>query len=644
MKRVILVIILYTAILFGACVGISFLYGNLPLLLDNAIKSYTFFRGLYWFLTILPAVLISGFMIGCAIQWRSNTDDSREKFSPAMVGRYKKVLGISIVITCLLTFSAEIFLPGVENHQTVAEENPALLAKYITLGKTSLDEGHDMLAWQYAEQAYAIYPNKPEVAALYKKAKDAKDLSLAAAASNPQTVEKVDTPIKTKNNGYTILEMIEKSKQAASEKKWIDAHYWATLAVTACNGTNTNLSAAQEAANNAWNELNNPVPYDNTAENTFFAKKKEGYKELAKGNDLKAYYLFSELSDSSSEYSSDPDVETYLAIAKERVESQYFFIDETTEVKKIESTRNIYFSLMHNDGSFDVIYVRGIATLNQAGNVVRYLDGLTMVSFDSHGKFVKSMSVPFAKMLEQQASVFTDEQKAALGIPKDTKTLPFIQLQSVDRTTEGIVSRPQYSYTLTDLPNAIAERIADETWFAAKKKQMQQARANGTYKNGASVPEIVHHEEMTLLLPMPYEDFDLLNDASNGAERMSFLSLIKFVPKSVTYGFAQEVFSQNLVRRGAYPLFLLILLVFAASFAWNYRVGEHDVFKFKWLFLFPVFTAVVYLMLDCCQYLFTLLNYVFVGTCGPFALIVAFVVYVLVFFFVSLHFMARRSS
>ena len=40
----------------------------------------------------------------------------------------------------------------------------------------------------------------------------------------------------------------------------------------------------------------------------------------------KAYYLFSELSDSSSEYSSDPDVETYLAIAKERVESQYFFI------------------------------------------------------------------------------------------------------------------------------------------------------------------------------------------------------------------------------------------------------------------------------------------------------------------------------
>lgn len=138
MKRVVEVLFLYTAIIFGACIGISFLYGNLPVVLDIEEKSYTFFRGLSWFLVILPAVLISGFMIGCAVQWRSNADDSREKFSPAMLGRYKKVVLVGVVLTAVLTFSAEFFTPMVQNKLEVAEANPGLLSKYLNLGQEAL--------------------------------------------------------------------------------------------------------------------------------------------------------------------------------------------------------------------------------------------------------------------------------------------------------------------------------------------------------------------------------------------------------------------------------------------------------------------------------------------------------------------------
>jgi len=634
MKRIIGVIILYTAIVFGACIGISFLYGKLPVLLANAIKPYTFLRGMLWFLLILPSVFISGFMVGCAIQWKTNTENSRQKYSPAMVGRYKRVLGIGLAIVCVLTFSAEVFIPSIEKQQMIAEENPALLKKYMELGKTALGQKHPLLGWQYAQQAFAIYPKDPDVVALYKQAKDAKDVVAAQEATADSTLVKIQTPVQQKDKGYTILELIEKSKQAAAEKKWIDAHYWASLAVTACNGTNTNLAAAKEAANTAWNELNNPVQYDNPEKDKFFARKKEGYAELVKGNDLKAYYIFTELATASKENAADPDVSHYLAIAKERITNQYFFIDETNDLKKIESTRNIYFVLPHSDGSSDVIYVRGIATLKQTGNVVRYLDGLTIVSFDKNKNFVKTMTVSFAKMLEQSVSVFSKEQKKALGISEKIKTVPYIQLQSIDRTTEGVVCRPVYSYELSGLPDEVAKKITSISFKNADRKAVE--------KNNELRSE--DEKVTTLLLPMSYDDFELLNDASFGPARMSFLSLVAFVPQSTGYGFAQVVYSQNLVRRGAYPLFLLILIIFAASFAWNYRLGERDVFQFKWLFLFPIFTGVVYLLIDCCTYLFTLLNYLFVGTCGQFALLIAFIVYVLLLFFVSLNFMARRSS
>lgn len=643
MKRIMEVLIIYTAIIFGACIGISFLYGHLPVLLDNVIKSYQFTRGLSWFLTILPAILLSGFMIGCAIQWKTNTEDSRQKFSTGMVNRFKKVIGIGIVITAVLTYSAEVFVPDVEKKLSVAESNPALLKKYMSLCRTSLALNHPMVAWQFAEQAYLIYPQNNDVAALYKQAKDAKDIAVAAATSNPASVQKVLNPIQDEQRGYTIRQMIEKSQKAAAEKRWFDSHYWATLAVTACDGTNTNLAAAQDAANTAWNKLNNPVPFDSSEESAFFARKKEGYSALNRGDDLQAYYIFNELSDSSKEHASDPDVKQYLAIAKERVLGQYFFIDETDDLKKIETRRDVYFSLPYADGSKDVIYVRGVATLKQAGGMVRYLDGLTVVSFDRYGVYQKTMSVPFAKMMEESTEFLDEEQLNVMGISKKVKSIPYVQLQSVDRTTQGIVSKPEYTFTPNTLTETVALQFADqkkyEALIASKKTGKKQTAAVGTVD---VLPGVA--QPTTWLIPMPYADFSLLNDASFGAARMSFLSLINFVPKSVLYGYAQEVFAQNLVRRGAYPLILLIMIVFIASFAWNYRVGEHDVFQFKWLFLFPLFSFVVYVLLDCCQYLFTLLNYVFVGLCGSYALITAFVVYVVMLFSVSVNFLARRSS
>ncbi|MFA6937341.1 MAG: hypothetical protein WCQ67_03850 [Treponema sp.] len=642
MKRVIQVIAIYTVIIFGLCIGMSFLYGHLPTLLAPEINEYVFSRGMLWFLTILPAIVISGFMVGCAIQWKNNTENSREKYSTAMGQRFQKVIIIGIVITAVLTFTAEIFVPQFKHNMNNAEENPALLNKYLYLGRVAANEGHATLAFQYAEQAYKIYPEDKAVAEFYKESTDAKDIEISSDQLSEVAIPKIIAPIEDANRGYTIKEMLEKSQTAADEKKWFDSHYWATLALTACGGTDTNLSAVQNAANKAWNELNNPVKFDNEKEEKLFATKKEGYSNLTRGDNLKAYYIFKEL-DSNIENKNDPDIKQYLAISEERVKNEYFFIDETNELKKLKTQRNIFFSISNPDGSNDVVSISGDLVLKDADSMIRYLEGLTIVSFDKYGNFKRSMCVPFAKMLEVPSSIFSETELTRMGISKKTKTIPYILLQSIDRNTEGIVSRPTYSYSATGLPYDVASKFLN----MEKIRKIQSVNNDYSSIGNTAQPYLLDDdfdEPNSVILPMPYSDFDLLDSASKGAEVMPYPSLVEFVSKSNSYGYSKEVYAQDMLKRGVYPLFILIIIIFSASFAWNYRLGAKEIFQFKWLFLFPLFSFVVYIVLECCQYIFTLLNYLIVCLCGSYSLIIAAIAYIVILISVSIQFLARRSS
>ena len=98
-----------------------------------------------------------------------------------------------------------------------------------------------------------------------------------------------------------------------------------------------------------------------------------------------------------------------------------------------------------------------------------------------------------------------------------------------------------------------------------------------------------------------------------------------------------------MVSRCTYPLFLLILFIVVASFGWNYRVeGENELFRTTWLLLIFLFGFVMFLFMEICSYLFSILNYVLVGALGGAALLVAFALYMIIFALVSVYFMARK--
>lgn len=638
MKKTLLILLIYSAVIFASCIVFSFIYGHIPSLLLHEQTSYKFLRAFLYFLTILPAVIFSAFITGCAVQW-SDAGDSVARFSSAMTKRYQKVMIFALAIAFILSLCQEAFVPSLKRKLKRECENPFLLQKYIELTQDALEKNKVLVAWQYAQQAFAISPEDKKAAELYALAKDKKDILLEAVKSNENkeafTVEKIKTPVYSTDASYSVRQLVEKSQEAALEERWFDSHYWASLALKACSGTDTNLSVAQQCANRAWNKLSNPVRFDNDEAEEFFKQKKEGYLALKEGDNLKAYYIFTALSEKSVEYASDPDVKRYLPLAREKVESEYFFIDETDDVLKNADARNILFKLPHADGSSDVIFIKSAASMKNAGEMIRYLEGLSIISYDKDGNFIQQMSVPFAKMYEQSVDVLDKEKMAALGITKDYKTVPYIFLQSVDRTTEGIVAKPVYSYKISGLPAEIAEKISSLVYMVPDK-QVKDVQLSSLEKQ-------MYISSNAIILPMPYRDFSVINDAASGPEKMPLFSLLKFAPKSSFYGYSFEVFSQNLVERCVFPLLILILIVFSAACSWNYRINENEMFKFKWLFMFPIFTIVNFILLDTIFYFFKFINYFFVAYCSAFALVLCAVFYMLLFVAVSVFFLARKK-
>jgi hypothetical protein len=213
--------------------------------------------------------------------------------------------------------------------------------------------------------------------------------------------------------------------------------------------------------------------------------------------------------------------------------------------------------------------------------------------------------VPYAKLLEVEVSDFDEETRMELGLDDKIKYIPYVLLRSVDRDTDGIINKPLYRYA-----------------GDSQEKEKEQ-----------------------MVLPIPYDDFELIVEASGGAELMSIPALFHFMGKTVQYGYSEEVFGQVMLNRVLYPLFILIIIVCSASFAWNYRIGEKLMFKTVWVAVFPLLSVLLYILFEALLWVYKLFNYVFLGAAGRhYALLAGCGTYIAILIAASAVFLARNSA
>ena len=609
MKKIIAIL----SVFIGIGLIVSFISGfmsyvpaNVP---EGSVVVYKLMTGLQNFVRYIPGVTITGFTVSCSVHFGRNAEGSTERFSKAMMDRFKVVMIVSIAIAFFLTACTEVVGLLTTNKKASIVNRPKIVNDYINVGNNLFDNGYYERAMNYAEAALKLSPNEKRALNL----KDRADVEINRARTSNirfklyesvEEAEKVDRVVIDAQQINEVYKLYEKANEAFNNKEWFNAHYYSELGIKLATPKDPNLEELKKLSTAAWNNLTEYHNLAKTEGQLIFEKKYQGYLALVEKDDLKAYYIFRELYQSSREMQSDPDVVFYLQIAENRINERSFFVDETFELKSFESANDVYFAYEYADGSRDVIYFKGMTTVASTGNSIQYLRALTIVSVTRAGDVFRTMTVPYAKVLPVSVKTLTPTTKALMGIDDSIDCVPYIMLKSVGRDSPDIHNEPLY-----------------------------------TYENGetATTPEY-------LLLSIPYDDFLLLEKSASTPESMPLTSLFKLVHMAAKYGYCTEVYGQAFMNRIFYPLWILVIFILLAGFGWNNRINPTQYFKFSWAFAFIPFILVSMLFNRMMLFLFRLINYVLLGGLGiSGGMVTALILYIVMLIAASIMFVSRHS-
>ena len=119
-----------------------------------------------------------------------------------------------------------------------------------------------------------------------------------------------------------------------------------------------------------------------------------------------------------------------------------------------------------------------------------------------------------------------------------------------------------------------------------------------------------YEQSIVQLLPLSLRDFDSACSASfDGPEYMNLANLFRFVPLAESYGFPSRIYAYFLLQRACRALALFALFIFLAVIAWNFRLLSSEVFRFVWIFTFPLFTLALRFCTEALGYVMNLMYY-----------------------------------
>lgn len=579
-------------------------------LIKSSIFGYKILLSLEVFIKYLPGLIIMGFIISCSVHFGHNPEGSSYRFSKAMFDRFKIVIIYAIIISSVLTLNTEVFGILISRKKNKIINRPKLIAEYVEVGNNLFENGYYDRALLYADAALKLNSNDAAATKLRENAEVEQSRSKNANMRFKlyESVEEARNVDEVKIDSEQISEVYsyyQKAEEAYKNEQWFNAHYYAELGVQLASAKDPNLASLRELSTMAWNNLTEKHSMSKTEDQKIFDRKYEGYLALVQKDDLKAYYIFKELYDSSRELQSDPDVSFYLEIAENRINEKYFFIDETLELQSLESANNIYFSFDYADGSTDLVFFKGVTTVAGTGNSIQYLRDLTIKTIGKDGFITRTMTVPYAKVLPVSIQGFNSITKNLLGIDEKINFIPYILLNSVGRDNPDISVSPEYTFA----PGYEAD-CADY-----------------------------------LLLPIDYEDFLMLENASSDPYQNSLVNLYKLIKRSELYGYSEAVYGQIFVNRIMYPLWIIFVILLIAAFAWNNRIEPGQYFKLTWAFAFPIFYVVSYEFYRLALFILKLIDYAVLARFDFVASIVAsFVIIVVCILFGAILFLARRSK
>ncbi|MCQ2982344.1 MAG: hypothetical protein MJ178_06295 [Treponemataceae bacterium] len=546
---------IYSLIVFIGCVIAGFFTTDVRAVLPPDTFGIKLLTGQAYFMSLFPAVLTTGFLLGFAMMFGTKRVGTQKAFSHDSFRNFRIVLLYAMAFAILAFCANEVGLISYNHAIENAKIRRRNYNEYIQVTQDHMNDGELSLAAYYLKSAWELYPSSPEVARLDRELE-----ALQASEKIEPVVLYDDGPVyeevmNTNEGQRDALDYLDSARQAFSEERYIDAHYFATLSAAAAGEGDANWDLARQIAAMAWNMLQVPVDSVTPDGIALFSDKMRGYEALSRGDIIEAYNIYSQL---HADYPADAEVARYFSIAREQLESVYFYTDETDDLRTFESSQGVFFSLTNEDGSKSDYYISGITVIKDSSRMIQYLRNLSVINYDQHHNAVSSYTVPYAKMTAEPVKY-----------GRKSRYEPFLTLVSVDRNDSHNRLYPVYSFNRDDTP----------------------------------VP--TH-----LQLPMSYTDFNLICRASSGPDGLAIAQLYVFSQKAEDFGYSGEMFYVPFLHRILFPLEMLILFMMVGLMGFRYRLLPGRVFKFRWIVTFPVFTVILYPLMNILLYFFDSINLV----------------------------------
>ena len=615
-KRVFLVILAHYLVAFAACLIFAFVKAVPPELVVPYIASYRFWRGVLLFVNYMPALQISGLLVGYAFAFKSHADEQVERWSGLLIDYLKGAFILCIICLAAYFAMAEGVSPFLRTKQQSAVNRCSDYREFVAVAKASLEANDPSEAEIRLQAALQIWPKSAEAnklldRCLYLRAQasggespDAKKSDAATgkdggsaegkggAAKSESKQSAAVEPLSADDKGITALEALDRSDAATKKHDYFNAHYYAMLAWRLARDTDPNKALALRKAAEAWNHVSEGTDkFTEQGEIARYQTKREGYEAIQNGDYLKAYYIF--LAEYEKEKAAktkgiDPDVERFLEVARTGLLDSFFFVDETANIRLFESARDVFFVNRRSDDTFDAVFIRGMTFMRTAGKDVAYLRDVEIARLGRDGKTVWRIAVPYAKMFPFE---------------REGQSRPELILHAVDRN-----------------------------------------RAGGDVLPEVLEGEIPVQERSILLLDMPYRDLDLVVAANRGVSGMTLFDMFQFSKTAEKYGFSGALYQREIINRLAEPFLILIISIYALILGWKYRLGKNVFFKAWWALAIPLFPIITLFVIETVRYLARLCIVAFVGLVPGNALVPTIVFLTVCFVLVSVAFFAQRSD
>ncbi len=453
--------------------------------------SWSLFEGFSLWMSWLPSLTSAALVLSFSLFFRIDSlslQGGKSFFGIVFPG----IMAGGIALTLLFTLGSELLLPAVHQQLDTYRFSSESASEWLEQGEL-LEASEDYAA--AAEAFHRALEYQPENEGLKSRIEDIELLIPSDELAEPWDEDRLQSE---------AVEALEKARAAENREDYFTAHYWALLAGQWDPEQKEN---AMEIASRSWEAIADlGVDSKEKEQIARYKKKLEGYQLLQKGEPIRAYNIFLELSREKGGV--DPDIIEFLERSKEKLKEASYPVRQSIQAERLPGPRNILFRLPE-DGPF--VFAGKLVTFE--GN--SYLINFEMLHLDNSDTPLFHLKAPAALFRENG-----------------------LLLRGVDRETGQVLEGLRFLQELEE------------------GDKLQWEGANWSVDGDLGM----------IKLGVPRSILRSFSDGRRNLGMTDIIALYQGVERDQQFGYVSFPSRLELLFRGSMPFFFLNILVFSVGF------------------------------------------------------------------------------